>query len=114
MLVLSRLLSRTRASLSDRGSRTSSVLRHPISDTPSPRPLSPKGARGEKRLNFWASPPIGARQLHLELTEGWQPDDVMQAMAVKAIAEKSFDKASLRAAWMESQLTASRVGEIQA
>src|SRR5271157_6389122 len=53
-------------------------------------------------------------QLHLELTEGWQPDDVMQAMAVKAIAEKSFDKASLRAAWMESQLTASRVGEIQA
>ena len=27
----------------------------------------------------------------------------MQAMAVKAIAEKSFDKAQLRAAWMESQ-----------
>jgi hypothetical protein len=52
--------------------------------------------------------------LHLELTEGWQPEDVMQAMAVKSIAEKSFDKASLRAAWLESQLTALQVGQIQA
>ena len=52
-------------------------------------------------------------QLHHDLTEGWQPDDVMQAMAVKSIADKSFDKASLRAAWMESQLTALQVGKIQ-
>ncbi len=52
-------------------------------------------------------------QLQLELTEGWQPEDLMQAMAVKSIAEKTFDKASLRAAWMESQLTALQVGQIQ-
>jgi len=52
-------------------------------------------------------------QLHRELTEGWQPEDVMQAMAVKAIAEKAFDKASLQAAWTESQLTALQVSEIQ-
>ncbi len=47
-------------------------------------------------------------QLYLEVTEAWPPDDVMQAMAVKAIAEKSFDKAQLRAAWMEGQLNGGR------
>ncbi|HMD98945.1 MAG TPA: hypothetical protein VKM93_16630 [Terriglobia bacterium] len=52
--------------------------------------------------------------LLLELTEGWQPEDVMQAMAAKGIAEKSFDKANLRAAWTESQLTALQMGEVEA
>jgi len=52
-------------------------------------------------------------QLQLEVAQAWQPDDIMQAMAVKSIAEKTFDKASLRAAWMESQLTALQVGQIQ-
>jgi hypothetical protein len=52
-------------------------------------------------------------QLHSELTEGWQPQDVMQAMAVKSIAEKAFDKVSLRAAWMGSQLTSLQIGHIQ-
>ena len=57
--------------------------------------------------------PAFYEQLQLELTQAWQPDDIMQAMAVKSIAEKTFDKASLRAAWMESQLTALQVGQIQ-
>jgi hypothetical protein len=62
--------------------------------------------RGENPADF--------EQLHQELTEAWQPDDVMQAMLVKTIAEKSWDKAQLRAAWMESQLTAMQVAQIQA
>src|SRR5271157_761202 len=51
--------------------------------------------RGENPADF--------EQLHQGLNEGWHPDDVMQEMAVKTIAEKSWDKAQLRAAWLESQ-----------
>src|SRR5271167_3029145 len=58
--------------------------------------------------------PADYEQLHQELTEAWQPDDVMQEMLVKTIAEKSWDKAQLRAAWMESQLTALQSAQIQA
>ncbi len=61
--------------------------------------------RGENPADF--------EQLHEGLTEDWHPDDLMQAMVVKTIAEKSFDKAQLRAAWMESQLTALQVEQIQ-
>jgi len=52
-------------------------------------------------------------QLHLGLTEDWQPDDLTQAMAVKTIAEKSVEKARLRAAWMRSQLIFLQIGQIQ-
>ena|SRR5271157_334307 len=61
--------------------------------------------RGENPADF--------DQLHEGLTEDWHPDDLMQAMVVKTIAEKSFDKAQLRAAWMESQLTALQVEQVQ-
>jgi hypothetical protein len=53
-------------------------------------------------------------QMHQQLIETWHPDDLMQAIVVKSIAEKSFDTAQLRAAWMESQLASLRIAEIQA
>ena len=62
--------------------------------------------RGENPADF--------EQLYQEMTETWHPDDVMEAMLVKSIAEKSFDKSQLRAAWMESQLTDLRLAEVQA
>jgi hypothetical protein len=62
--------------------------------------------RGENPEDF--------EQLHREFTEEWQPEYATEAMLVKAIAEKSFDKAQLRAAWMESQLNCLRLDEIQA
>jgi hypothetical protein len=37
--------------------------------------------------------PDDFEQLHLEFTEEWQPEHVTEAMLVKTIAEKSFDKA---------------------
>src|SRR5271157_1266859 len=58
--------------------------------------------------------PDDFEQLHQEFTEEWQPGYVTEAMLVKTIAEKSFDKAQLRAAWTESQLDAHRIAEIQA
>ena len=57
--------------------------------------------------------PDDFEQLHQGLTEEWQPEFVTEAMLVKTIAEKGFDKAQLRAAWMESQLNSLRVAEIQ-
>jgi hypothetical protein len=44
-------------------------------------------------------------RLHQELSEAWQPDDVMQTVLVNNIAEKSFDIMQLRTAWMNLQLT---------
>jgi len=61
--------------------------------------------RGENPADF--------EQLHQEPIEAGEPDDVMQEMSVKTIAEKSWDKEQLRAAWRESQLTALQVGQIQ-
>ncbi len=58
--------------------------------------------------------PDDFEQLHQEFTEEWQPGYVTEAMLVKTIAEKSFDKAQLRAAWTESQLDTLRIAEIQA
>jgi len=52
-------------------------------------------------------------QLHEEFTEEWQPGYVTEAMLVKTIAEKSYDKAQLRAAWTERQLNGLRIAEIQ-
>ena len=53
-------------------------------------------------------------QLHRDLMDSWQPDDTMQALLVKTIADKTWDKLQLRAAWLESQLTALQVAQIQA
>jgi hypothetical protein len=58
--------------------------------------------------------PDDFEQLHKEFAEEWQPEHVTEAMLVKTIAEKSFDKAPLRAAWMESELNSLRMAEIQA
>src|SRR5271166_2592550 len=62
--------------------------------------------RGENPEDF--------EQLHQEFTEEWQPGYVTEATLVKTIAEKTFDKAQLRAAWMESQLNSLRIAEVQA
>ncbi|MGO9272208.1 MAG: hypothetical protein ACLQOO_18590 [Terriglobia bacterium] len=62
--------------------------------------------RGENQDDF--------ELLHQEFKEEWQPEYVTEAMLVKTIAEKSFDKAQLRAAWMESQLNSLRIAEVQA
>ena len=70
-------------------------------------------ARREIMLRRGESPD-DFEQLHQGLTEEWQPEHLTEAMLVKAIAEKSFDKAQLRAAWMESQLNSLRIAEIQA
>jgi len=58
--------------------------------------------------------PDDFERLHREFTEEWQPEYATEALLVKTIAEKSFDKAQLRAAWMESQLNSLRLDEIQA
>src|SRR5271157_496929 len=58
--------------------------------------------RGENPEDF--------EQLHQEFTEEWEPGYVTEATLVKTIAEKTFDKAQLRAGWMESQLSQWPVG----
>jgi len=58
--------------------------------------------------------PDDFEQLHQEFTDEWRPGYVTEAMLVKSIVEKSFDKAQLRAAWMESQLNSLRIAEVQA
>jgi len=58
--------------------------------------------------------PADYEQFHQRLTEGWHPDDVMQEIMVKTIAEKTWEKEQVRAAWLESQLTALQVAQIQA
>ncbi len=62
--------------------------------------------RGENPEDF--------EQLHQEFTEEWEPEYVTEATLVKTIAEKTFDKAQLRAGWMESQLNSLRIAEVQA
>jgi len=53
-------------------------------------------------------------QFYQRLTDGWSPDDLMQEMLVKKIAQKSWDLEQLQAAWRESQLTALHLSHIQA
>jgi len=62
--------------------------------------------RGENPEDF--------EQLHQEFAEEWEPGYVTEATLVKTIAEKTFDKAQLRAGWMESQLNSLRIAEVQA
>lgn len=57
--------------------------------------------------------PSDYEQFHQNMTEAWRPDDVMQEMQVKTIAEKSWEKEQLRAAWKEGELTSLQVGQIQ-
>jgi len=58
--------------------------------------------------------PDDFERLHQEFTEEWEPEYVTEATLVKTIAEKTFDKAQLRAAWMESQLNSLRIAEVKA
>jgi hypothetical protein len=57
--------------------------------------------------------PADFEQFHQDMTKAWRPDDVMQEMQVKTIAEKSWEKEQLRAAWRESELISLQVGEVQ-
>jgi hypothetical protein len=57
--------------------------------------------------------PDDFEQLHQEFSEEWRPGYITEAMLVKTIAEKSFDRAQLRAAWMETQLNSLRIAEAQ-
>jgi hypothetical protein len=42
-------------------------------------------------------------ELHQELVDSWQPDDAMQVMVVKTIADRTWDKLQLRRAWLDAQ-----------
>ena len=48
--------------------------------------------------------PAEYEQLHRELVESCQPDDVLQAMVLKTIGDKTWDKLRLRRALLETQL----------
>ncbi len=52
-------------------------------------------------------------QLHQDLIGSWQPDDAMQAMVVKTLADKTWDKLQLRREWLEGQLAGLELGQIQ-
>lgn len=52
-------------------------------------------------------------QLHEQLVEAWRPEDVMQAMLVKSIADKTWDKLQLRGGWLESELDAMQMAAVQ-
>ncbi len=43
-------------------------------------------------------------ELHQELVDSWQPEDAMQAMVVKTITDRTWDKLELRRAWLDAQL----------
>ena len=57
--------------------------------------------------------PDHLEELHQGFNEEWQPEYLTEAMLVKGIAEKSLDKANLRAAWMDYQLNCLRLAEIE-
>ena len=60
--------------------------------------------RGEEPKDF--------EQVHQDLVDSWHPDDAMQAMVVKTIADKTWEKLELRRESLESQLTAFQCGQI--
>ncbi len=53
-------------------------------------------------------------ELHQELVDSWQPEDAMQAMVVKTIADRTWDKLQLRRAWLDGQLGTLESAQIQA
>ncbi len=61
--------------------------------------------RGEEPKDF--------EQVHQDLVDSWHPDDAMQAMVVRTIADKTWEKLELRSESLESQLTAFQCGQIE-
>jgi len=62
--------------------------------------------RGEEPKDF--------EQVHQDLVDSWHPDDAMQAMVVRTIADKTLEKLELRRESLESRLTAFQCGQIEA
>jgi len=57
--------------------------------------------------------PKDFEQLHQGLVDSWHPDDAMQTMVVKTIADKTWEKLELRHDSMESRLTAFQLDQIE-
>jgi hypothetical protein len=52
--------------------------------------------------------------MHQDLVDAWQPDDRMQAMVVKTLVDKSWEKLQLRQARLDAQLVAMDLAQVQA
>ena len=52
-------------------------------------------------------------QVHQDLVDSWHPDDSMQAMVVKTITDKTWEKLELRRDALESRLTAFQCEQIE-
>ena len=53
-------------------------------------------------------------ELHQDLVDSWQPEDAMQAMVVKTIADRTWDKLQLRRGWLDAQLGTLEAAHAQA
>jgi hypothetical protein len=55
--------------------------------------------------------PAEYEQLHQDLVGSCQPEDALQAMVVKTIGDKLWDKLKLRGAFLEKQLGSIQLAE---
>ncbi len=53
--------------------------------------------------------PTQYEQLHQDLVDSWQPDDAMQAMILKTVTDRTWDKLQLRQAWLDRQLASTQL-----
>ncbi len=57
--------------------------------------------------------PAHHEQLHQDVVDSLQPDDALQAMVVKTIADRTWDKLQLRSKWLERQLGSLQLAQAQ-
>jgi len=57
--------------------------------------------------------PAEYERLHQDLVNSWQPDDSMQAMLVKTIGDKTWEKLQLRQACLDAQLVSLELAQAQ-
>ncbi len=57
--------------------------------------------------------PAHHEQLHQDVTDSLQPDDALQAMVVKTIADRTWDKLQLRSKWLERRLGSLQLAQAQ-
>ncbi len=58
--------------------------------------------------------PAEYERLHPDLVNSWQPDDSMQAMLVKTLGDKTWEKLQLRQACLDAQLVGMELAQAQA
>ncbi len=58
--------------------------------------------------------PAEYERLHQDLADSWQPDDSMQAMVVKTIGDKTWEKLQLGQACLDAQLVSMELAQAQA